>query len=214
MPDAHAASPRWRARIIETHAFALVEQEAGQHAGDCPPVVCLGFPEPAASRMLDDLAQNFHLIALAPAAVPLSASEDLDAHAFAREALACADRLSLARFSVLARGDDNHAALCMALIAPQRVAGMALIAPDLHSRDGAAQDAQLMEKLAQVRAPVLAMFGALDRLANPHLWRERLPACHVVFFANAGLQPDRERPHALARAAGAFLRTPGLRGSI
>ena len=56
---------------------------------------------------------------------------------------------------------------------------------------------------------VLAMFGALDRLANPHLWRERLPACHVVFFANAGSQPDRERPHALARAAGAFLRTPG-----
>lgn len=207
MPDAHAASPRWRARIIETESFALVEQEAGLHAGDCPPVVCLGFPEPAASRMLDDLAQSFRLIALAPAAVPLSASEELDAHAFAREALACADRLSLARFSVLARGDDNHAALCLALIAPQRVAGMALIAPDLHSRDGAAQDAQLMEKLAQVRAPVLAMFGA-----NPHharLWRERLPACQVMFFADAGSQPDRERPHALARAAAAFLRTPG-----
>jgi pimeloyl-ACP methyl ester carboxylesterase len=209
MPDAHVAAARWRARIIETHAFALVEQEAGQQAGDCPPVVCLGFPEPAASRMLDDLAQSFHLIALAPAAVPLSASEELDAHAFAREALACADRLGLKRFSVLARGDEDHAALCLALIAPQRVAGMALIAPDLHSRDGAAQDAQLMEKLAQVRAPVLAMFGALDRLANPHLWRERLPACHVVFFANAGSQPDRERPHALASAAGAFLRTPG-----
>jgi hypothetical protein len=53
------------------------------------------------------------------------------------------------------------------------------------------------------------MFGALDRSANPHLWRERLPACHVVFFASAGSQPDRERPHALASAAGAFLRTPG-----
>ena len=209
MPDAHVAAARWRARIIETHAFALVKQEAGQQAGDCPPVVCLGFPEPAASRMLDDLAQSFHLIALAPATVPLSASEELDAHAFAREALACIDRLSLARFSVLARGDDNHAALCLALIAPHRMAGMALIAPDLHSRDGAALDAQLMEKLAQVRAPVLAMFGALDRSANPHLWRERLPACHVVFFASAGSQPDRERPHALASAAGAFLRTPG-----
>ena len=207
MPDAHVAAARWRARIIETHAFALVEQEAGQQAGDCPPVVCLGFPEPAASRMLDDLAQSFHLIALAT--VPLSASEELDAHAFAREALACIDRLSLARFSVLANGDDNHAALCLALIAPHRMAGMALIAPDLHSRDGAALDAQLMEKLAQVRAPVLAMFGALDRSANPHLWRERLPACHVVFFASAGSQPDRERPHALASAAGAFLRTPG-----
>ena len=72
MPDAHVAAARWRARIIETHAFALVEQEAGQQAGDCPPVVCLGFPKPAASRMLDDLAQSFHLIALAPAAVPLA----------------------------------------------------------------------------------------------------------------------------------------------
>lgn len=207
MPDTHAASLRWSARIIETNAFALLEQEAGPQAGDHAPILCLGFSDPAASRVLDDLAQNFRLIALAPAAVPLSAAEALDAHSFALEALAFANRLGLVRFNVLARGDDNHAALCLALIEPQRVTGVALIAPDLHSRDGAAQDAQLMEKLAQVRAPVLAIFGA-----NPHharLWRERLPACQVMFFANAGSQPDRERPHALARAAAAFLRTPG-----
>lgn len=211
MPHIDAASPQWRARIIETETFALVEQEAGEQSGDIPPVLCLGFPEPGAWRVLDDLAQSFRLIALAPAAVPLGEAEELDASSFAREALACANRLGLKRFSVLARGDEDHAALCLALTAPECVTGIALIAPDLHSRDGAAQDAHLMERLAHVRTPVLAMFGALDRVATPHtarLWRERVPACHILFLRNASAQVECERPHALARAAGTFLRAP------
>lgn len=211
MSHIEAASPQWRARIIETEAFALIEQEAGEQTSDCPPVLCLGFPEPGAWRVLDDLAQSFRLIALSPAAAPLGESEELDAHSFAREALACANRLGLRRFSVLARGDEDHAALCLALTAPQCVAGLALIAPDLHSRDGAAQDAQLMERLAHVATPVLAMFGALDRIMTPHaarLWRERLPACHILFLRDASAKVECERPRALARAAGAFLRAP------
>jgi pimeloyl-ACP methyl ester carboxylesterase len=161
--------------------------------------------------VLDDLAQSFRLIALAPAAVPLGASEQLDAHSFAREALACANRLGLKRFSVLARGDEDHAALCLGLLAGERVTALALIAPDLHSRDGAAQDAQLMEQLGQVRTPALALFGALDRIATPHTaraLRERLPACHILFLRDASAQVDCERPHALARATSAFLRAP------
>jgi pimeloyl-ACP methyl ester carboxylesterase len=211
MPHNESAAPRWRARTIETQAFALIEQEAGAQSGETPPVLCLGFDDPAASRTLDDLAQSFRLIALTPAAVLLGASEQLDAQAFAREAVACADRLGLKRFSVLARGDEDHAALCLGLLAGERVTAIALIAPDLHSRDGAAQDAQLMEQLSQVRTPVLAVFGALERIATPHtarLWRERLPAYHILVLRDASAQVDCERPHALARAAGAFLRAP------
>jgi hypothetical protein len=118
--------------------------------------------------VLDDLAQSFRLIALAPVAVPLSASEQLDEHSFAREALACANRLGLKRFSVLARDDEDHAALCLGLLAGERMTALALIAPDLHSRDGSAQGAQLMEQLGQVHTPALALFGALDRIATPH----------------------------------------------
>jgi hypothetical protein len=40
-------SPQWRARIIETQAFALIEQEAGE-AGEFPPILCIGFDYPGA----------------------------------------------------------------------------------------------------------------------------------------------------------------------
>lgn len=207
MPQDEPAIPIWRSRTIETAGFALSEQETGGGA----PVLCLGFEDPEGSRLLDDLSRGFRLIALSPAAVPLSDTAGLDAHAFAQEALACADRLGLDRFCVLARGDEDHAALCLALKAPERVEAVALLAPDLHSRDGAAEDAELLEHLADVVTPVLAAFGALDRIVTPQTaraWRERLHAGRIVFVPDASRDVDIERPHATARLIGDFLLGP------
>lgn len=204
--------PEWRARVIETGDFALTEMEAG----DGPPVFCLGFEDPEASRLLDDLAQRFRLIALAPAAAPLSDAPELDAHAFARETLACADRLGVGRFMLLARNDEDHAALCLALTSPERVEAIALLAPDLHSRDGAAEDAELLERLCDVKAPVLAAFGGLDRFITPQTaraWRERLPDCRIAFVRDAGREVDVERPHATARLTTEFLERRGHEAS-
>lgn len=172
--------------------------------------MCLGFEDPSACRMCDDLAQDFRLIAFAPAAAPLGPSPEADSAELAREALAGADALGLAAFPLLARGDETHAALRLALLAPARVAALALIAPDLHSHDGAAHDADLLDALEGMRAPALAAFGALDRAAsrNARLLRERLPHCRIALLRDAGLQADRERPHALARMVAAFLRAP------
>jgi len=203
MSENEAPAPVWREAVIETSAFALREQEAG--AG--PPVVCLGFDDPAASRLLDHLAVRFRLVALSPAAVPVD-GEDLNAHALASETLACADRLGLERFCVLARGDDDHAALCLAIEAPGRIGCVALLAPDLHSRDGAAEDAVLLDRLADVRAPVLAIFGAADRSATTQtarLWRERIPRCRVALTPDAGRDPDVERPSRTAKIVAEFL---------
>ena len=204
MAEDAAPAPHWRARVIETGDFALDEQEAG--AG--PPLLCLGFDDPQASRLLDDLAASFTLISLNAAAASLGASDALDAHGFARAALDCADRLALKRFPVLARGDEDHAALCLSLLAPQRVCAVALLAPDLHSRDGAAEDAELLERLREVATPVLAVFGAMDRVATPataRLWRERLPDAKMVFVQDAAQDVDRERPRATARVVADFM---------
>lgn len=191
-------APHWFGAVIETSAFALREREAGQG----PPVICLGFDEPESSRLLDDLACSFRLIALTPAAVPLSASPCLESHALARETLACADRLGLDWFSIVARGDDDHTALRLALAVPERVGCVALLAPDLHSRDGAAEDAALIDVMGEVRAPVLALFGAFDRaggVQSARLLRERVPGCRIALAPDAGADVDVERPHLAAR---------------
>lgn len=197
-------APRWREAVIETPDFALCEREAGEG----PPVICLGFDEPEASRLLDGLAGSFRLVALSPAAVPLGASPNLDSHALARETLACADRLGLERFCILARGDEDHVALCLAIHAPGRVGCVALLAPDLHSRDGAAEDAALLDRLGEVNAPVLAVFGALDRgasLQTARLWGARIPQCRIALAPDAGRDVDIERPHHAAKMIAEFL---------
>ncbi|MFN3889123.1 MAG: alpha/beta fold hydrolase [Beijerinckiaceae bacterium] len=205
MPDTGSSSaPMWREAIIETSGFALREREAG----DGHPVICLGFDEPEASRLLDDLAGCFRLVALSPAAVPLGGEPDLDSHALASETLACADRLGLQRFCILARGDEDHVALCLAIRAPERVGCVALLAPDLHSRDGAAEDAALIDRLGEVKAPVLALFGALDRAASSQtarLWGERIPRCRIALAPGAGRDVDVERPHHAAKMIAEFL---------
>lgn len=198
------SAPRWREAVIETPGFALREREAGEGH----PVICLGFDEPEASRLLDDLAESFRLVALSPAAVPLGAAPNLEAHALARETLACADRLGLARFCILARGDEDHVALCLAIEAPARVGCVALLAPDLHSRDGAAEDAALIDRLGDVKSPVLAVFGALDRAASSQtarLWGARIPHCRIALAPDAGRDVDVERPHHAAKMIADFL---------
>ena len=202
-PQAVPQRARWREAVIETQGFALREREAGTGH----PVICLGFDEPEASRLLDDLAGSFRLVSLTPAAVPLGDAE-LDSHALARETLACADRLGVERFCLLARGDEDHVALCLAIAAPERVGCIALLAPDLHSRDGAAEDAALIDRLGEVRAPVLAVFGALDRAASSQtarLWGERIPRCKIALASDAGRDVDIERPHHAAKIIAEFL---------
>jgi pimeloyl-ACP methyl ester carboxylesterase len=197
---------QWRLCAVERPDVAMRAQEAGAGA----PLLCLGFDDPSACRMCDDLAQTFRMIALAPAAAPLDATPEPESATLARDALACADALGLTAFPLLARGDETHAALRLALDAPARLHALALVAPDLHSHDGAARDADLLEELAHVRTPALAAFGALDRAAarNARLLRERLPHCRIALLRDAGAQPDGERPHALARMIASFLRAP------
>ncbi|HEY8578438.1 MAG TPA: hypothetical protein VIL72_01030, partial [Beijerinckiaceae bacterium] len=119
------------------------------------------------------------------------------------------DRLGLTRFAALARSDEDHVALCLSLIAPERVCAVALLSPDLRSRDGAVEDAALIERLGDVKTPVVAAFGALDRIATPNtarLWRERLPDARIVFVQDA-TEVERDRPHATARLVRDFLTT-------
>jgi pimeloyl-ACP methyl ester carboxylesterase len=197
-------APKWREAVIETRDFALRERETG--AGR--PVICLGFDEPESFRLLDHLSGAFRLVALTPAAVPLGASEELASHDLARETLACADRLGLRRFCVLARGGEDHVALCLAITAPERIGCVALVAPDLHSRDGAAEDAALIDRLGEVNAPVLALFGALDRgasLQTARLWGARISRFRVALAPAAGRDVDIESSRHAASIIAEFL---------
>jgi pimeloyl-ACP methyl ester carboxylesterase len=60
----------------------------------------------------------------------------------------------------------------------------------------------LIDVMGEVRAPVLALFGAFDRaggVQSARLLRERVPGCRIALAPDAGADVDVERPHLAAR---------------
>ncbi len=77
---------------------------------------------------------------------------------------------------------------------------------------GPPRDAPFEVRLAEVSAPVLALFGTVDRVTPPegaHLFRDALPNCHINFIYDAAHAIDADRPEALAAVAGDFLARKG-----
>jgi pimeloyl-ACP methyl ester carboxylesterase len=66
----------------------------------------------------------------------------------------------------------------------------------------------ILQRMAQLDVPTLAVFGTRDRLTTPelgHIYREHLPNCQLVFLYDAGHETARERPEAFASLVTDFL---------
>ena len=73
---------------------------------------------------------------------------------------------------------------------------------------GPPRDPPFEARLAELSFPVLILFGTADRVTPPegaHLFRAKLPDCHVVLVYDAAHAIDADRPEALAAVAGDFL---------
>jgi pimeloyl-ACP methyl ester carboxylesterase len=105
---------------------------------------------------------------------------------------------------VLAQGARANAALRACLGAPGGIDAVVLVSPP--SVD--ALDADVVGRLREVDAPVLALFGTEDLVSPPGFgagWRRALGKCTVIFVFGAGADMGNERPEAVATLVADFL---------
>jgi pimeloyl-ACP methyl ester carboxylesterase len=73
---------------------------------------------------------------------------------------------------------------------------------------GTSRDMALEEKLGEVQAQTLVVFGTADKVVQPamgRMFRERMPNCHYVLVYDAGHAVAAERPEALTNTITDFL---------
>lgn len=83
-----------------------------------------------------------------------------------------------------------------------RRAALAEIFPQIHPRDG------LDDRLGEIAAPTLVMWGALDRLIHPSAaprWADGIPDARLIVYDDLGHMPMLEDPRRAARDVRAFI---------
>ncbi|HXQ49945.1 MAG TPA: hypothetical protein VN802_02525 [Stellaceae bacterium] len=126
--------------------------------------------------------------------------EGAAAPAFARSISAAMETLGIERCDVVGQGDGAAAALFLALARPGTIGAVALVAPTALADGGQG----IAPRLAELKCPVLALFGTRDAIAPPEhggRYRALLPDCHLMFVYDAAHAVETERPEALASIA-------------
>lgn len=115
-------------------------------------------------------------------------------------------RLGLERFDLMAASRGAEAALRLALAEPGRVRALVLEAPTAIGPED--RDGDLAGRLPDLAVPTLVLLGTRDDVVPPamaRLYKERIPACHLVFVYDAAHAISRDRPEAFAEVVGDFL---------
>lgn len=176
-----------------------------RETGTGEPLVCLG-DVAGLARTEELLAERYRLITLTvPDALPKAAAETVRAIGAAIAAL------GIERFDLLGQGAGASLALRVALELPKSVRALVLLGPTAIASDGSLAeggDEALLGRLGEIAAPSLALFGTRDTVAPPAAarhYRERIPACNLVFVYDAGHAMAAERPEAVASLVLDFL---------
>jgi len=112
--------------------------------------------------------------------------------------------LGIEKYDLLGHGPGAEQALRLALDDGDRVRALVMMAPTVLST----ADAALLQRLAGLAVPSLALFGTRDASAKPETarhYRERMPGCNLMFIYDAGQAMDEERPEAVASVVLDFL---------
>jgi pimeloyl-ACP methyl ester carboxylesterase len=237
---------------VEADGFRLRYIEAGQGR---PVVMLHGAGGLVWTKLHDDLAKRYRVLAFempgfGQSAVNLTSQSVPD---LARTMAQAATQLGLESYALIGTSFGGRVALWQALLAPQAVDLLVLIAPTavlpegytlpsvtaggvdepvrappqhtpalpvgapaysvqamalMERLRGINHDAAMEEKLGEVQALTLVVFGTADRLVPPdmgRIYRERMPNCHYVLVYDAGHEVASERPEALTNAVIDFL---------
>jgi pimeloyl-ACP methyl ester carboxylesterase len=176
-------------------------------AGRGDPVVILHGEAVAGPTTLDELlADGYHVVALKVPGVrataqPLAAA----ARNLARTMSRAAAQVGLARYRLVSDTEGSAVALWQAIDFPEQVESLVLIAPQPAESDASGE---LANRLGDVKAPTLLVFGTRDTAISPstgRFYRERIPNSHYVLIYEAGHAVEQDRPQALLSLLTDFL---------
>jgi pimeloyl-ACP methyl ester carboxylesterase len=194
--DETIASPAFAERGVEADGVRIRFAEAGQGT----PLV--HFPGEGGLRLTpahDLLCRHFRVMVFDMAAAdPTRGLASTMARAL--------DTLGLDTFSLMGTSAGATAALGLALEASSRVQALVLEAPTTIRPD--ARDAELERRLAGLATPTLVLLGTADTVVSPaigRVYKERLPAGHLVFVYDAGHAISTDRPEAFTEVVVDFL---------
>lgn len=154
-------------------------------------------------KLFDDvaaeLATHQRVIVLDVPASAVGKSQD-----FAKNLSRSLARLGAASFSVIGVSHGATPAVAQAVCTPEQVQRLVLLSPPLT----AVQNPELGARLREVKAPTLVLVGTRDRSGSReagHIFREQIPACHLLLVYDAGHVIVADRREACLSAIGEFL---------
>ena len=195
---------------IQINGAQIRYQEAGQ--GN-PVVLLRSAQEGPESPFQIRLAHRFRVIAVAVPDLP--AQEQASAAQALNQAIA---QIGLDHYVLIGSADSASLALWQAIDAPDRIDGLVLLSPrvlaseERSTANDVAPDPGLADRLAEVRAATLVLFGTNDMAISPQTGRqyvEQLPDCYYALVYDAGHDIASDRPEALAEAVCDFIERRG-----
>ena len=190
-------------RSVQLDGAPLRYLEAGQGS---PVVILEKAGELELSAFASLLARQFRVVVL-----ELPASTDQEQEAVAGRLNRAVAAIGLDHYVVIGSDDTAALAVWQAVDAPEHVDGLVLISPMVLLPEAAAESA-LVERLGEVRAPTLVLFGTNDPAIPPgtgRLYVERLPECYYALSYDAGHDIAGDRPEALSEAVSDFVERRG-----
>lgn len=170
-----------------------------REAGEGQPVLI--FPTGAGAlfdEMATALATRYRVLVLD---VPTTSATTHDVAENLSRALV---RIGVESFSVIGVSRGATTALAQAVYTPEKVRRVILVSP----ARTLAQDPELGARLNDIKAPTLVLVGTRDRSGSRevgHLFREKIPTCHLLFIYEAGHAIIADRQEACLAPIGEFL---------
>ena len=149
------------------------------------------------SDLADRLAQGFRVIAF-------DVRDSQDRQHVGNLLARAANRLGIARYSVIAESELAPAAVAHAIDFSDSVEVLILVGPRMDGSKGAFIDLPL----EQVNAPTLVLSGTRDQLVAPEtgcIYARRIPKCFYTLVYDAGHDIGADRPQALHAVVRDFL---------
>jgi pimeloyl-ACP methyl ester carboxylesterase len=118
------------------------------------------------------------------------------------------------RLALVSTSANVPLALQLMLEQAERIDALVLIAPPpifsglSEPMSRSEQNVALAQRLAEIRAPTLVLFGTDDEVIPPEtggMYAERLPNCYYVLIYEAGHSVETDRPQRLFATVGDFL---------
>jgi pimeloyl-ACP methyl ester carboxylesterase len=164
-----------------------------EDAGKGEPVVFLQSSEPTTAKIIEILKANFRVVTF-----DISAAKDAEGES---ELLSALGRLGTS-VGIVASSAVSQRVLKLALAHPDVANAIALIAPP------AIADKKLAEDLANLKPPVLALFGSRGGATAPdarRVYRQAVPKSHMMFVYDTDDGLAEQRPEAVAAALADFM---------